>query len=333
MRVRDFKKSMLFSAVEYASVNSDMQRFYDINNATKVHPEDDILTFYLANHLLALIEDKIGLAPLSDDEANFCEQLVESMSEVFKRMFTYLLLISIGESRHGATAVMGTSIAKKFGAEIEQMVTEMAGGNRSEARGVFLSCDRNLKVCSQYCSWAFLNCFPGGLFGGPKWRDISDKIVMVLQGQISPFTMTDAAWALVHNTGPIFNKDTIYTNVHSTIGLTELLDLQRGGAIPAFISNRDKYVSKGMSAGAIHPSIIHKGMINDMKSIFGFNSGVDAFVPFAEVGKAGALSHLFSNAPPEKTGGGKTEQKATFTTTGQVFLIGPDGYPILERQK
>lgn len=328
MKFQDMK-SMLFSSNRYVSESTDMQRFYTINNENQIRPEQDIITFYLANHLLALIEDRVGSRGLSEEEQEIVADLITDMEGVFKRLFTYLLLISIGETRHGSTEDREDVITEKFGKEVWLLSTSIKGTNREGARGEFLSKSRNLANYMDYCSWCFTNCFGGGSFGGKAWKAISDKCVQMLAGKISPFTMTDVSWAMVHNNGSIFNKHTIYTNIQSENSLTHVLDIQRAGAIPALLRNRQEYIQKGVS---FHPSLgsptAEKIMIN-VESTFDI-VGLGSFITPAEIGEAGALSHLFIAAKNKVENLKKS--KFTMIKTGGVFLLGEESFDEMERK-
>lgn len=328
MKFRGLKKSMLFSAIEYNSVQTDMQNLYTINSQTQVRPESDILTFYLANHLLALIEDKVGENVLSESEEELCLHLLADMELVFKRMFTYLVLISIGETRHGNTEAKKTAIIDLFGDDVWGLSHSIKGTNRSGARGSFLASNRNLPLFMGYCNWCFVNCFSGGSFGGKKWKDISDKCVQMLLGKISPFTMTDVSWAMVHNTGSIFNKNTVYHNIYSTTGLSELLDMQRAGAIPAFIMNKNKYIHQGCSFTPIDVAPECASRIEAVEAVFGIED-IGSFVSKIEIAKAGAMSYNFKQALTKQV---VPTEEPTLVNSGDTFYIGESGYDVMERK-
>lgn len=328
MNFQDIKSSMLFSPHKYVDEDTDMQRFYTINQSPQIRPEEDIIDFYLANHLLALIEDKVGARGLSDDEQFIVEELITSMEGVFKRLFTYLILISIGETRHGHTGHHEDTITEKFGKQVWLLSQSIKGTNREGARGEFLSKSRNLVNYMKYCNWCFTACFGGGSFGGKKWRAISDKCVQMLAGKISPFTMTDVSWAMVHNTGSIFNKHTIYTNIQSENSLVHILDMQRAGAIPAFIRNTKKYVNAGVMHGSSMSLLRFEESMCRVEYNFGIK-GLGVFIPMAEIGEAGALSLLFKVA---KNKSGQVPNKVpNLVKTGGVFSIGEEGFDLWER--
>lgn len=291
MILKDLKKSMLFRACAYTKEPISMNKFHEINSKTQIMPETDIIEFYLGAHILGVVEDKFGIeAELPEDVSALVEKHHEKMEEVFFRIFTYLMLISVGESRHGVAQGHMEDISQQFGLDVTNyVVTVNKKTNRSQARKEFLQSDRDVLNFMEYCDWMFLNVLKGGSYGGQKWNNISHKVTQVLKGEISPFTMVDVAWALVHNTGSIFNKNTIYTNENSSDGLTQLLDMQRGGAIPALIMNSADY--NLMSGFSVSTSLLEvfRDDVNEASQVLG--EDLSQIVPLCDVAAAGALSH------------------------------------------
>lgn len=291
MILKDLKKSMLFKACAYSKEPMSMEKFIDVNNQSMICPETDLIRFYLGAHILGAVENKYGIeAELPEKVSGLVEYHHGIMEEVFFRIFTYIMLISVGESRHGHTHGQLATISEKFGLDVTNFSTILNNKpSRSGARKEFLNSDRDVLTFMEYCDWMFVKCFSGGSYGGPKWKVISNKATQVLNGEISPFTMVDVAWALVHNTGSIFNKNTIYSTEYSTDGLTQLLDMQRGGAIPSLIKHFDLYtatsgwnVSKGFIGEFDHA-------VDQASEIL--EEDIAQFVPLYEVAQAGALSH------------------------------------------
>ena len=291
MILRDLKNSMLFKACEYSKEKVGMNKFISVNTGTMIQPEEDIIRFYLGAHVLGVVESKYGIdTDLPEDVEKLVKTHHSNMEEVFFRIFTYILLISVGESRHGKVHSKTAAILKQYGMDVKNFgIVTNGKKNRSGSRDEFLSCDRDLLDFSRYCDWMFVNCFAGmGSYGGQKWKTISQKITQVLEGEISPFTMVDVAWALVHNTGSIFNKNTIYNHELHGSGLTQLLDMQRGGAIPALIKNFAQYNSE-CSGFAINVNLINDFIddVNTATQILGAN--FHSYVSPAVINEAGAL--------------------------------------------
>ena len=332
MNLKDLKKSMLFKACAYSKEPMSMVKFIEINNTSMISPESDLIRFYLGAHILGVVESKFGIeAELPEAVAVLVEEHHRQMEEVFFRIFTYIMLISMGESRHGHKSSKLETISQKFGLDVTNYATIITkSSGRSGARNEFLQSDRDVLNFMEYCDWMFVECFTGGSYGGPKWATISNKATQVLNGEISPFTMVDVAWALVHNTGSIFNKNTIYTSEYSTDGLTQLLDMQRGGAIPSLIKNFDMYaqssgwaVSKNFSEAFIDSVDMASQVLEEDLALF---------VPLYEVAQAGALNHSIKSqqlSTTENAEAAPVEENLSFN--GEIFDLGVVSIPKMKR--
>lgn len=292
MILREVKNSMLFKACEYSKQKMGMEKFISVNNGTMVQPEEDVIGFYLGAHVMGVVESKYGVdTELPEDVEELVRTHHTNMENVFFRIFTYILLISIGESRHGKINSKTATIDKQYGSDVRNFGATINGKkNRSGSRHEFLNSERDLLDYSRYCDWMFVHCFTGmGSYGGQKWKNISQKITQVLEGEISPFTMVDIAWALVHNTGSIFNKNTIYHHEIHGAGLTQLLDMQRGGAIPSLIMHLDKYNSE-CSGFSINVNLINnfKDAVTSAAKVLG--EDFYSYVSPSAISEAGALS-------------------------------------------
>jgi hypothetical protein len=328
MILNEVKQSMLFKACEYQQAKVDMQRFADVNDKDKINPEKDIIAFYLGVHVLGVVEQKFGVdVELPDDVAELVTFHHNAMEEVFFRIFTYIMLISVGESRHGHIGGKQSAVENQFGEDVWQFAKGIAGKNRSGSRHAFLQEDRDLLTFAKYCDWMFIECFGGGSYGGPKWQNISKKVTQVLTGEISPFTMVDVAWALVHNTGSIFNKNTIYTSESSSAGLTQLLDMQRGGAIPALIMHHSTYkiTTAYFQVDAQHSNHFVKQVEDAMKVL---GDEFAEYVTPAEISKAGALSSTFDIQ--DSTNGEIAADN--FLPNGTYYSMGVEKLVVVERK-
>jgi hypothetical protein len=333
MNLKELKKSMLFRACEYAKEPMTMEKFIEVNNTSMISPESDLIRFYLGAHILGVVETKYGIeAELPEEVAALVEDHHGQMEEVFFRMFTYIMLISMGESRHGSTGGMKEEISKLFGLDVTNYTTIISkSSGRSGARTEFLNSNRDVLNFMEYCDWVFIKAFTSGSsYGGPKWKVISNKVTQVLSGEISPFTMVDVAWALVHNTGSIFNKNTIYKSEYSTDGLTQMLDMQRGGAIPSLIINFDMYAQT--SGWGINKNFLlgFTPIVTNASEVLG--EDLAQFVPLHEVAKAGALSHIIQLQKmdtDEVAESLPTEDAVSFT--GELFNIGIHEIPVMKR--
>lgn len=328
MILKDLKNSMLFRACEYRKQKVAMDHFKAVNNGDKRKPEADILSFYLGVHILGVAEQKFGVDnELPEDVAALVSKHHAAMEEVFFRIFSYIMLISVGESRHGSTSNKSHEIETQYGTEVKQFASKIDHGARSGARNEYLNQDRDLLQFARYLDWMFTECFSGGSYGGPKWKNISNKITQVLEGEISPFTMTDVAWALVHNTGSIFNKNTIYYSESSN--LTQLLDFQRGGAIPSLIENIQKYA---VECNHLNVPVDLVAEYHNLVQEANYTLGEDIseYVPPHKIKEAGALSNCFPAAA--KVAGADGKAVDNFEKTGVAINLGIAQLPELERK-
>jgi len=323
MILREVKNSMLFKACEYSKQKMSMEKFISVNTGTLIQPEEDVIRFYLGAHVMGVVESKFGVdTELPEDVEELVRTHHTNMENVFFRIFTYILLISIGESRHGKISSKTATIDKQYGSDVRNFGTTINGKkNRSGSRDEFLNSERDLLDFSRYCDWMFVHCFAGmGSYGGQKWKNISQKITQVLEGEISPFTMVDIAWALVHNTGSIFNKNTIYNHELTSAGLTQLLDMQRGGAIPSLIKHLNKYSSE-CSGFSINPNLTNafEDSVDAASKILG--EDFYSYVPPSAINEAGALStHTFKKAKTAKPSDSEKGEATDFEIDGLIDL-------------
>jgi len=175
--------------------------------------------------------------------------------------------------------------------------------------------NRDLLQYSEYCEWCFINCFSGGSYGGSKWKNIANKVTSVLNGEISPYTMVDVSWALVHNTGSIFNKNTIYTNDMGD-SLAMLLDIQRGGGIASHILNNN--FSDFVSAAYAKDYVISTDKADQL-----LDGALSVEVTPQQIKEAGALHHKFMNVSTKTQGvvsDGSTNLDDGFEHTGYLDI-------------
>lgn len=317
MNLQNFKDSSLYQCNPYISKDTPLDMIRDINNSSLIHPEQDLVRFYLSIQIIGEIENKYGLhTDLPDSVLELVEQCHRNLDTVFMNMFSYLLLISIGEARHGNISKKLNKIESLFNKQISDFAKTIKGKNRATSRGSFLSMPRNLTQYLEYTVWCFSNCFTCDSFGGEKWATIATNALSVLRGEISPYTMVDFSWALVHNSGSIFNKGTIYTTAHNTSGLEQLLDIQRAGAIAFWVSNSTYY--KGDSTYKT-PAIDNKPLLNKALSIL----GDDLIKPITkyQVKEAGALNHFFKSLKLKETQGAVLDDANIYSKAGMLTVI------------
>ena len=244
MYIQDIKNSALYRQIprKYGAVSLDWMRA--LNDAPRIRPRQDLILFYAAQHVLGQIEKASGTRQLTPKAEELATQALWQSEQVFMRMFSYLVLISVGELRHAGWGGpwLPNSINEKIPStgyeadDLYAMYKEHKGCSRSTIRSAFLGKDRCFRTTMDIMDAGFILGFPNsGSYGGPKWATIANYARGVLQGNLSPLVMVDVAWALVHNTGSIFNKSTIYSSKDSIDELTVLLDFQRAGAIVSMV--------------------------------------------------------------------------------------------------
>lgn len=316
----------MYTACPYKREAVNMINYETINNTEKVQPEQDALDFYLAIQIMGIIELKYGVSDeLPEDVAKLATKHHNIMEQVFFRMFTYILLISIGESRHGYISGKEGSITSKFDEGVYKFAQAIKGNGRSDSRELFLSHDRELLTYSEYCEWNFDNCFSGGSFGGAKWQNIASKTTQVLNGEISPYTMVDISWALVHNTGSIFNKNTIYYKDNTdTLGL--ILDIQRGGGIGSHILNKNfaAFVDDYYTAPMIAETKIADKILDGALSVR---------VEPIQIKDAGALHYKFIQIQESEFSTSKKDSDSVGWVTSDTLNVGSTSFPTEKRSK
>jgi len=144
-------------------------------------------------------------------------------------------------------------------------------------------------------------------------------VTQVLEGEISPFTMTDVAWSLVHNTGSIFNKNTIYDM--EGCSLTHLLDFQRGGAIPALICHVEKYMIDCKHLGNMPKGILSgfEDKVKEATKILGID--LCEYVAPMVIHEAGALTSSF-NVGTSSSGEVSEDDNSNLVPSGQTIDLG-----------
>ena len=205
------------------------------------------LEFYLCQEIMAEVEaryTRFELLPAGVSQlANNC---VDTMSLLAIRVFWYLLFITHRESRHAKPS----SLNKEFLNLIDNPVTDdpefleivdymFAATNKissdSFASGyATLAHGFKIGLYTSYLERLYTDGLWSKSFGGDSWALITSVLKDFLYGRISANTLCDTAWALAHNTGPIFNKGLLFF-MNSKKALVEVLDVQRAGMIGSYI--------------------------------------------------------------------------------------------------
>ncbi len=207
-------------------------------NGGGVSADELALEFYFYNHLVALVRKKYALdEPLPEEVEDLVERYYERSSRHAIRMFYYLVLICVRETRHLMNkSEMEASTVKEFGKVAYDFMCSLPD-SATDAPKRFHDAPPNCsigKVCGAMRHVFYKGMWHGG-YGGKKWGMVADCLNAFVIGAYSPEMMVDTAFALSHNNGPIFNKAMQFTG-YST-NFTKLLDVQRSGQIPELVRN------------------------------------------------------------------------------------------------
>lgn len=201
--------------------------------------------FYLWQHAVGEVRaTALPNAPLSPADSELLATYAERLaSDLAPRMFYYLVLICLRESRHAHRSAdeLAKMLAKEDEADLsgaaETLISFWARGNSEDgamARLFSAPPPVTLGVFSRWLIWMFENGKYSNGYGGPKWAEVARCLNRFVQGETSAEIMLDTAYTLCHNNGPIFNKHMLFAMY--TPKLTELLDVQRAGMIPHYIA-------------------------------------------------------------------------------------------------
>lgn len=208
-------------------------------------PPDDALWFYLLTHLTGEIaKRRHPLEPLSDAEMSLFEMYHAVIGPMFIRMFDYIFMICMRETRH-ANSAYRDRIVPRYGKEMAEFWFDFrhsfeGDGDRRMYQSVKSAIDGSYPTLTLRQMLAFaVQIFEdidhagwGGSYGGRPWQRITETLARCADGMVSPTVMLDNVWTLEHNTGHIFNKGMVYTYPEKHL-MRRILDIQAGGFIPA----------------------------------------------------------------------------------------------------
>lgn len=194
-------------------------------------PEHEALWFYLRNHGMAAIERAFDPAEPLGEWAEVVVDYHKMLQASGLRMYYYLLQICTRESRHAKNSDVLWAKHPK----LKAWYMTYRGTSSDGAVNALLTDTPDVTVgeLTQFLVDSFYKCNYHGGYGGKKWGAIADVLDQFVHGRITGEMMLDTAWTLCHNNGPIFNKGMWYD--HYSSYLQEILDVQRGGAIPQYI--------------------------------------------------------------------------------------------------
>lgn len=212
-------------------------------------PEQDALLFYLLNHSVSLVRQRVHpLEPLGE-YLPIVEAYNREIAIRSQRMFYYLLAICTRESRHNKASSSWNEmigLRAKYGNEILDFHYLIKGTSSSAAVEKFteFQFEGTLGPYTKFLAEVFrVGNYSSG-YGGVAWAVVAEVLRDYVSGVLSAEMMMDTAFTLAHNNGPIFNKGMFFKNYSST--LYKILDVQRSGQIPQLIPELDVlYVAPG----------------------------------------------------------------------------------------
>lgn len=207
-----------------------------------VKPEIDALTFYMLNHAVSVVAQKVSpLSPLGD-YLPVVEEYHRALSVLSARMFFYLLLICTRESRHvknESSSSFATKVEELFGTNNKQFLYSIRGSGSGGAVDKLMVSPptTTLGTYTDMLVHVFYHGLFSGGYGGPAWGKVADVLRDYVHGKLSAEGMMDTAFTLCHNNGPIFNKGMLFHTYGPEIAT--ILDVQRSGQIPQMIGNKE----------------------------------------------------------------------------------------------
>lgn len=211
-------------------------------------PETEALWFYMMNHAVKIIRDRVGLDDeLPPEYLAIVESYNEHAIKSSLRMFNYLMRICTRETRHvHDTGVYSSNkddckFAELYGKEIWKFLTTIDGTGSDTAVQRLLAWKPQNVSLGQYTSsmtWIFYHGKYSGGFGGKAWGNVADCLNEYVQGTTTAEMMMDTSFTLCHNNGPIFNKGMQFEHYDGG-AILRILDVQRAGMIPQLVGNKE----------------------------------------------------------------------------------------------
>jgi len=195
-------------------------------------PESDAVEFYMTNHGMSLLRAKVGDGPLGK-YTDLVEDYYVRGSLMGLRMYWYLMIICIRESRHERAF-----ISKLYDEYPELSEWHKNRVDDSSAHNSIVKFTESVPDVPMGRLLEFVyRCFKeGGLgtgYGGLAWAAVVKPLKQFVDGTISLEILLDTAFTLEHNGGAIFNKGMLYKGPHES-RLKKILDVQKSGQIPRY---------------------------------------------------------------------------------------------------
>jgi len=232
-----------FAHVSCADLAKEIDDYEKKSKGQMPTPEEQALLFYMTNHGFHLIKSKYGeFDLLPDNVASLVEEHMKITNDVAKRLFYYIILISIEEGRF--IQKQGDHfyeyMEQTFGADFGEYARHhFRDGDLKGFKKLDMACGpflRGVRSVFDFGKWQ-------GGFGGKPWGNIVGLAASVAFGRESFEMMTDYAFSLCHNNGSMFNKGKLYSCY--TQFIYEILDIQASGQIPNWVNENknNKFVT------------------------------------------------------------------------------------------
>lgn len=211
-----------------------------VPTAGQATPEIEALKFYLLNHAVAIVRQRVDMNQPLGKYLPILEMYNDQLSPASVRMLYYILIICVRETRHlKNSSVMKPKIATLYGSAASSFIASVPDDSSAAMQrfqnhppactiGQLVGA---MKEAFYKGSWA-------GGYGGKAWGDVNSCLLDFVAGKFSAEMMMDIAFTLCHNGGPIFNKGMLYTSYHPQT-LLKILDVQRAGMIPQLVGNKE----------------------------------------------------------------------------------------------
>lgn len=221
----------------------DASSFFNVEEALGAvmgYPEHDAITFYMLNHAVAAIRQRVSLYESLGQYLPVVQTYHKWLSVLSVRMFYYLLLICTRESRHVHNSLTDSTFSKlrdKYGQGCIDF-NQSIKGKGSDGAANMLTESPPVTTLGNYTAYLAdnfnLGQYSGG-YGGKAWGKVAEVLRDFVNGTLTAEMMMDTSFTLCHNNGPIFNKGMLFHTY--TDRIYKILDVQRSGQIPQLVGS------------------------------------------------------------------------------------------------
>ena len=289
-------------------------------------PEDGIwyadtvaAVFYLGNHAVAELKNRYPENLPLGEERGLLEAYNSMLSVVALRIAQYLLVIGNRESRHTHQDSNLTDLHYEHGhpMHLVSYTQEIHGEDYTDVLTKLREepPESTLGEYVDYLHAVFTYGRFSNSYGGGMWAKVMSPLRELVRGNITAEVMVDTAWTLAHNTGPIFNKNTLFSMDASK--LQKVLDVQRAGQIPQYISE----YSDSLNDHTGHLDWLVECTERALPGLSGFG-----LVNWEKVSELGADEYYGSEASAQK-------QKYGFSSYSELEALGQDAVTKIAAKK